>query len=494
MSTTESSADDPTVGEQLAGLWAFLRRALRFWHVVLAALVVGGIALGAFFYLRQPKFRSETVILYVEKGGTEEDTESRDAQRGVTLRLKELLLSRPNLERIVSRFDLYPELRRRYGMIDAIEELKKHIDFRAPGGDTFSIAFEGGSARQAQAVTAELARQVLEGDAELRKKQTQVALDFLIGERQTREAELRQAEEKLAEFMAQHPRFALDTTPLANGAAIRASMGGAAVAAAPGRQVWAPRPRELPAPAAANAGNPPSPPVAAGPGSAAEARARAALAAARESLTEKLAHYTPAHPDVRAAEADVQRATERLAAVMAGAAQPAGNEASAPPAPPAAATPSAQVPPRSTPAAPRLAAAVVVTPPTPAPAERAQGLVELETEWLKLTRAVTEARHRQDQIESQLFRADIQASSATGGHGVQVNVIDPAFLPHTPLPPGRTTWAAIFLGASLVLGALGAMLFAVFDERIFTTRELGAVGEVLAEVSKRPMRRANVIS
>ncbi len=490
MTLSDRPVSEPSAGDQLRASGDFLRRALRFWRVPLLTLLLGGVAFGVFCYLRQPRFRSETVILYVEKGNTEESTDSAEAQRSVTLRLKELLVSRSNLERVISRFNLYPELRRHYGMIDAVEELKKHVEFRAPGGDTFSIAFEADSAQLAQAVTAELAHQVLDGDAELRKGQAKVALEFLTGERKTRGAELRDAEESLAGFMAQHPRFALDATPLANGAAIRASMGAAAAVngVAPGRPTWLPR-RDAATPnGAATAGIPNAAPggsmLAPGASSADEARARAALAAARESLTEKLAHYTPAHPDVRAAEAEVQRATERLAAVTTG----------APKAPPGDAPPAAT--PTIAQRAPVAAPARVATMPIPAmqKAEASQNVVDLEIEWLKLTRAVTEARERQDQIEGQLFRADIQSSSETGGHGVQINVIDPAFLPQTPLPPGRTTLALIFLLASLAIGGVGALIFAIFDERVFIGRDVAALGDVLVEVPKHAARRAHVTS
>jgi capsular polysaccharide biosynthesis protein len=494
MMPSERTVTDPSVREQLAGTFAFLRRAVRFWRMLLLTTLLGGIAFGVFSYLRHAKYRSETVILYVEKGDTEQERESSDAQRSVTVRLKELLYARPNLERVVARFGLYPEIRSSYGMSDAIEELKKHADFRAPGGDTFSIAFEGSSAREAQAVTAELGRLVIAGDAELRKSQAKVALDFLVGERQARDAELRAAEEELAAFMAQHPRFALDATPLANGAAIRASMGAAqAVGVGAGRPYFV-APRATPGSGA----------MPANPGAAAatvtmgkapdpeEARARAALAAARESLTEKLAHYTPAHPDVRAAEGEVQRATERLAAITGGApaAAPVPKPAAeSTPAPPTSAT-TARVA-----AAPAAAPRPVMLAPTPAAsAGGSQALVDLETNWLKLTRAVSEARQRLDQIEAQLFRADIQASTESGGHAVQVTVIDPAFLPQRPLPPGQLTLALIFLAASLVLGAVLALVRAVFDERLFSARDAASVTEVLVEVPRMSGRKAYVAS
>ena len=490
MTSLESPVREPSVSDELKRITSFFRRALRFWHVPLVCVLLGAVAFGIFDHFNRPKYRSETVILYVEKGGAmDQGTESSDEQRSVTMRLKELLFARSNLERVVTDFNLYPDLRKSYGMVDGVEELKKHVDFRAPGGDTFSVAFQGSTPAQAQAVTAELARLVIDGDAELRKDQAKVALDFLVSERQTRDAELRSAEEKLAGFMAEHPRFALDATPLANGAAIRASLGGASGSPQAGRFAWPPRP---PSGAGTDAkSSPGSAAAVSGPmaktNDAEEARARADLAAARETLTDKLVHYTPAHPDVRAAEVAVQRATERLAALTARAAAvaPAAEPANAANAP--ATTPPSAAPASRGAAPPRMAPA-----PPPVAGERPQSLVTLETDWLKLTRAVTEARQRLDQIEAQLFRADIEVSSETGGHGVQVNVIDPAFLPQRPMPPGRATWALIFLAVAGAFGAVGALLFAAFDERIFSARDAAGVTEVLVEVPKIGQRRLNV--
>src|SRR5205823_12401395 len=69
---------------------------------------------------------------------------------------------------------------------------------------------------------------------------------------------------------------------------------------------------------------------------------------------------------------------------------------------------------------------------------REHDLVALETDWVRLTRAVTEARQHQEHVESALFKADLTASSEDAGHGVSVSVIDPAYLPEKPVPPGRT--------------------------------------------------------
>jgi uncharacterized protein involved in exopolysaccharide biosynthesis len=226
-----------------------------------------------------------------------------------------------------------------------------------------------------------------------------------------------------------------------------------------------------------------------------EARARVDLAAARENLTDKLIHYTPAHPDVRAAEAAVQRATQRLAAVTGGGPQTPPPEAATAQAPAANAANVAAAAPAPTPrGASPISRPVAVDSAPVSSGQRTQNLVDLETQWLTLTRAVTEARQRLDQIEEQLFRADILVSSESGGHGVQVNVIDPAFLPQRPLPPGKTMIALIFLAASLVVGGLAALVFAAFDEHVFGARDAIGIAEILVEVPRGSVRRAYVAS
>jgi uncharacterized protein involved in exopolysaccharide biosynthesis len=201
-----------------------------------------------------------------------------------------------------------------------------------------------------------------------------------------------------------------------------------------------------------------------------EGRARAALAAAREHLAEQLTHYTQAHPDVRAAEAAVERAVQRLEAIQAA----APRVTIVAPAPPAATT-------KVRSAAPRAASTPAAQDPSK---ELGNDIIEIETQWLKLTRAVTVARQRHDQVETQLFRADILASSEGGGHGVQVNVIDPAFLPERPLPPGRLTIALMFLFVSGVIGVGVALVRATLDERVWSVSDAEGIAEILVEVPK----------
>ena len=494
---TEQAAErSDETHEQLLSAAAFVRRARRFWGLALSVLVLGGAACAAFLFVRQPMFRSETVILYSEGVRSGDDADRPSAARGVTIRLKEILMSRASLDPVVREFGLYPEIQKAQGQVDAVEELKKHIEFRAPGGDTFSLAFTGESASAARAVTARLAEVVIGQDSDLRKKQAILVRDFLETEKRATEDGLRDAELALASFMAAHPRFALDATPLANGAAIRASMGtspappGWSLGAAPPRGVGKPRMGQAAALESSISSASSRGEALNGGREAAEeeARAKAGLAAARANLTDLAARFTIAHPDVRSAQAEVERATSRLAAAT-GAAMPAERVSStAGPGLPLAA-------PSPAPAGPSPPNAMSNRRPTAGPlgsSAQVAGLraserevVTLETEWVKLTRGATEARQHQDQVEAALFKAKSAANSEKRDYGVQVTMIDPAFLPQTAVPPGRTVIVALFAGGSLFLAAAAAVLKALLDDRVYEERDIRQFAPVLVEISRR---------
>jgi hypothetical protein len=137
-------------------------------------------------------------------------------------------------------------------------------------------------------------------------------------------------------------------------------------------------------------------------------------------------------------------------------------------------------------ASPQKASAAAPAPPADPKIATGGGanVVEMETEWLNLTRAVTEARQRHDQVETQLFKADILASSEGGGKGVQVSVIDPAYLPQRPLPPTRTTVLLMFMAGSLLIGIAVAIARATLDERLLKGNDFEGIAELLVEVPK----------
>ena len=486
------SADStPDLREQVARGVAFVRRGLRFWYVPLVTLVVGGLACVGYFALRPRMYGSETVLMHTGGIASGEVGESAAAPRTLAGRVQEMLTSRQLLSQVVEDCNLYPEIRRRYGEMDAVEELKKHVQFKAPGVGTFRIGFEGESAEQAEHVTKRLAEFVIGTDVELRAAQARITETFLAAEKGRTEVQLRNAELQVASFMAKHPRMALDTTPLLSGAAIRASV--EASARANPRPGTAP-PMVLARPASTPSTSGPRSPVARGDGqreaSRATADAAAALAVARATLADKLSQFTSAHPDVRAARYAVAIAEDRLAHAM-------STEAlqSPDPAPVPTVVAGSAVPP------PAQAFRSLRASPTPgqepgAATSSPQDLVALETEWATLSRNLIEARQHYDHVETELFMADITAGSVSGdNHGAQLAVIDPAFTPQHALPPGRAAITALATVASLALGWIIALCCGALDDRVYALRDLVHVGDVLAEVPRRRNpRRVHVAS
>jgi hypothetical protein len=317
-------------------------------------------------------------------------------------------------------------------------------------------------------------------------KQAVAIRDFLETQSRETEHELRDAETALASFMAAHPRFALDATPLASGAAVRAALGVGAVRATPMSRAW-----RVAAPGPDSAPNAGAAPAAGLQEAAEEAQARAALAAARANLADLAARFTAAHPDVRAAQAEVDRATNRLAAASAALALADRSWSLAPaPVPPRVPLPAPE--PKTAVAASDSHGAVAPAGTTAASASPPDGsrhpdrdVVALETEWVKLTRATTEAREHQDQVEAALFKAKSVTNSTSGGQRVQVTMIDPAFVPRSAVPPGRAMIVALFAAGSLFLAGLSAVLRALLSDRVYAERDIRPLAPVLVEIPRR---------
>ena len=466
-----------TLRGQVSRVVVFCRRALRYWGAALVAVTLGAAASAAYLRFQPPTYRSETLLLHTDGIAATDSSEQATAPRNIAARVQEILTSRQLLERVLDEFNLYPDVRRQYGPVDAVDELRKHIQFKAPGGNTFRIAFDGDSPGEAERVTARLAELVIGRDSELRSSQALLTQDFLSREKTGTDGRLQDAERQLASFLSTHPRFALDTAPLTNGAAVRASVQATSRAA----PRWTVIQQAHPAPSATVPASPA--PVSSRAPSPAMREAAAALATARASLAEKSYQFTPAHPDVRAAQAAVARAESRFADAE------AVDEARAN-MPATAAAADAPLPPTVARAA-RYALAPAEDAGSMAPAEK--DLVALETEWATLTRSVIEARQHQDQVEAALFKAQILASSVSDDHhGSQMSVIDRAYVPQRPVPPGRSTIAAIAGGATVLLGALVMLLCAALDDRIFLAADVEGLADVLVQVPRvRRRRRAH---
>jgi uncharacterized protein involved in exopolysaccharide biosynthesis len=465
-----------TARDQLDRVLTISRRATRFYAAALVLLTIGAGASVGYAFIRKRVFKSETLILYREGirstdlvGG--EDTGDRAHKLG--LRLKEMVLSRTQLEMIVKQAGLYPELVEERGLIDAVDEMRKHIAFRVQDGDTFGLSFEGDNPKMVQQVTERLADALLAENSKTHAEQAEVTKEFLDREKKRTEEELREKETALAQFLAKHPEFAKESTQGVGGnqagTAIRAQQ---AKTTAPKDPVLASLEREaqrlqerLGMPTAkktatAFTGDPVL--------VQAKADADADVRGAQRDLAEKTSQFTEEHPDVRAARArlkvaqeKLKRASDALAANIAAAQQKSVakeedegtidrgalenelhriNE--------------------------EIAAYKAKKLKESAPST-GNWVVALETDWTRLNREVVDARERFQSLQDKQFKASMVETAAASGRTAQMVVVDPAFFPTHAAKPGRTVIAAAGFAISLALALALAVMLAIVDDRLY---------------------------
>jgi uncharacterized protein involved in exopolysaccharide biosynthesis len=114
----------------------------------------------------------------------------------------------------------------------------------------------------------------------------------------------------------------------------------------------------------------------------------------------------------------------------------------------------------------------------PAPENTTNWVVQLETEYADLRRALNEQRERVESLADTVFRAQIDASQKLAEQGGRLSVVDPAFRPAKPGGPGRTIFVLGGMVLFLGLGAALAIGLAIVDDRVYRRADLDYLGVV----------------
>jgi uncharacterized protein involved in exopolysaccharide biosynthesis len=478
-----ASTTPRSVREELDRFFILLRRSLGFWKRALLVFILTTAATLPFAMSAKRLYRSETVVLYQETlHQTELGTgnEGGDNARRVGARLKEVLLARASLEPIVKDMHLYLPAGPidAHDLVDAVDEMRLHINFRAREGDTFEIAYDGNSPQEAQDVTNRLAQTIVDEAAKRRAEHAKTLKDFLILESERNKVELRTKEAELAKFYTLHPEYAPPppgAPPGTRPGAARPGAGGedATLAALEWKALRIER--QLKAQPGAPPPPPPKPPPA-----AVQIPDSPELIAARKDFEDKSQHFTDKHPDVVAARARLRAAEAAQAEAQAAAdakAAAAARAAAEEPAPPPKDEADREALKKELDDLRRLIAARRAgTKPAattaPSPTGTAEGTVALEVELRRLQHDVNEARDRQSQLDDRRFKASISASSVMNDRNIQVSVLDPAYLPTHPISKPRRLLVAGALLACFLLALITALVSARLDDRIHDRADL----------------------
>ncbi|WP_437692602.1 hypothetical protein [Sorangium sp. So ce176] len=533
-----SLSTESTPRERLDRAISVLGRVRMYWRGVAAMIAVGLSISLALALTTKRVWRSEATLLYRETIQTGRDPQS-SAARAARLgpKLKDTLTARGTLADVIEEFGLYPEKTAR-SMVEAVEEMKDHVGFRAQSSDTYVISFTHDDPHVAQQVAARLTQILIEDYRRASVGAATMTRDFLREELGDASAKVEEASRALATFLARNPQFqwGLNDSPYAPAPQTLGPPGAPAPAAGRVAPAQPARPadpqlaaleRQL-ARVDALLGAGRSPSAASGqplPHSVVEAQrardaAATAVASAEAALAEKLTTVTPLHPDAIAAKRRVEAAKGQLAAaesalglVRAGLTEVSRDEARALTPPRRAALEAersallrqigglraragggrADVGGEA-----RRAARAPVGSASGGEALRGSGepdqgaeerVIELETEWHRLRLDLERAREYLKTVQANERAANLSADAAEDKSETELDILDPAYLPSRPdRGRGRVLFAGAAVTFFFALGVAGARV--LLNDTLYDGGDIHALGgpALLAAMPELPAR------
>jgi capsular polysaccharide biosynthesis protein len=464
-------------------------RSKRYWPLLPVSLVLACLGGWAAPKLMKPQYKSEVILTVRQR------MESRALQglqdqneRSWKDRLREYLMSAPNLKEVIEKEHLQQARLADVGMPRTIETVRQKISFSA-GGETFIIGYEGNDASVVQRAAARLGEQLIEEVRRQSSERLGSTRAFLEREERRLREELRRVDAAYAGFISQHPEFAPEDSPSALGRAAGAREPASAAAVATGLGSYGALQRQAnrlrrrldqlntPSSASLPPGAPAEPELTPESKAAIEVATQQVQRAARDYDSLKT-RYTERHPDVVRARTQLAAAQAELRRVKASAVTLPGTPAAemqalAPPDPKERQSLTRQL---------RQVEAALVRRGPSSPQkdetsaaqteEGADTIVGLETRWAEINRQRQGLRAQHDQIQNDLFNSNVVFKAQAVGGGTELVVAEPAYLPKLPSSRGPRRTAGIAAGVILMLG-VGVMLGLGFlDQRILTEWDL----------------------
>ncbi len=183
-----------------------LKIALRYKWLIVAPVILSSIAAAGLLYYLPNKYRSETVILVVPQRVPESYVKSTVTSR-IEDRLQSIrqqILSRTRLERIITDFDLYPENRKVSLMEDIVNYMRHLVTVDMVRGDAFVVSYIAEDPVVAQKVTERLASLVIEENLRDREVVAEDTNQFLGTQLEEARVRLVEHEKKLEAYRRTH--------------------------------------------------------------------------------------------------------------------------------------------------------------------------------------------------------------------------------------------------------------------------------------------------
>jgi len=186
-----------------------LRR--RLWYLLLPFFI---ISLATVVYcIKAPKtYKSSTLVLIQPQEVPTDYVRplvTSDARSRLSI-LSQQVMSRPNVEGLIKKYNLYPEVQKSTTMYDAVEAMRSNIsvNIRAKGtGDSpasFEVSYVGADPVKVKDVAAAIADLFIDYNLKVREEQTEGTVKFIERELARVREKLREKEELVRQFKTKY--------------------------------------------------------------------------------------------------------------------------------------------------------------------------------------------------------------------------------------------------------------------------------------------------
>ena len=429
----------------------------RKWIAILAFAGPLAAVLGVLTFM--PRLYEAKATVLVERQQMPESLVKPTVSSELEMRLHaihEEVLSRARLEELINAFNLYPEIRRRGSVRDAVERLRQDIKldkkmersavYREPTTVAFAVSYRGQDPQKAADVTNALARFYVVSNAKKRERQANATAAFLKVELEQTKQTLDQHEKRVGDYKKRNNGGLPDQAQMNMltierlYSELRMNRDGQ------GRLL------ERQEGAAGAGGGIDLPP--------AQDRAAARLALLRQELTELSTRYTDKYPDVVAKKAEIADLERQVA--------------HAPPRGPSAA---ARVS-RATTNDPRMANLKAdeqrLLDAIASYQKRVEEMPKREQEFQEIARDYETTKELYRSLKQRYEEALLGENVEQQQRGELFRIVEPAAVPDQPAAPRTGRLAALGLMASLGLAALAVMLAEQVDNSFHSLAELRA--------------------
>lgn len=196
---------------------SLVRRNRKPFFMIFCTIFISSIVIA---FTLPPIYRAETTIFIEEQQIPESyvgSTITNYAEERISS-IRQQVFNSDRLKNIIETYNLYPEIREKFGMVDAISKMREAINMepnsanytnRATGKNisatiAFILSFEGRDPETVQKITNVLSDLFLEEDSLIKERMTTATTEFLSTESEALKEELQEYDRRISEFKKRH--------------------------------------------------------------------------------------------------------------------------------------------------------------------------------------------------------------------------------------------------------------------------------------------------